>query len=124
MEISYLNGCNYSLEVDGEEFAFLPKEHQREVCSRVLKSGKCSSSSLKKFYIYYVSCDKGEEIDEDTIDNSKIEELCHDIPYQEDCSEATMQSFIENFVEEQGKFKDLGYCDTCGSYNEMYTIKI
>lgn len=125
MKIVYLNGCNYSMEIDGTEFVDLSKEEQREVCSRIIDSGKCSSSSLRKFYDYYMEGDKGEDIEEESFNNiDELEEQCKAILYQTDCSECTMQTLIENFVEDKGVSKDLGYCETCGSYNEEYTIII
>lgn len=80
MKIVYLNGCTYSLEVDGTEFVSLSKEKQTEVCKRIIDSGKCSVSS--------------------------------------------MQSFVEQFVEDNGTAKDLGYCEQCGSYNDEYKVKL
>lgn len=35
-----------------------------------------------------------------------------------------LQRFIEIVCQDQGKMEDLGYCDTCGEYNERYTIKL
>ena len=64
MKIVYLNGCNYSMEIDGTEFVDLSKVEQMEVCNRIIDSGKCSSSSLRKFYTYYMEGDKGEYIEE------------------------------------------------------------
>lgn len=125
MKIVYLNGCNYSMEIDGTEFVDLSKEEQREVCSRIIDSGKCSSSSLRKFYTYYMECDKGEDIEEVSFKSiAELEEQSKAILYQTDCSECTMQTLVESFLEDKGCYKDLGYCETCGSYNEEYTISI
>lgn len=125
MKIVYLNGCNYSMEIDGTEFVDLSKEEQREVCSRIIDSGKCSSSSLRKFYTYYMEGDKGEDIEEVSFKSiAELEEQCKAILYQTDCSECTMQTLVESFLEDKGCYKDLGYCETCGSYNEEYTISI
>lgn len=35
-----------------------------------------------------------------------------------------MQSFVEQFVEDNGTAKDLGYCEQCGSYNDEYKVKL
>ena len=125
MKIVYLNGCNYSMEIDGTEFVDLSKDEQMEVCNRIIDSGKCSSSSLRKFYNYYMEGDKGENIEEEVFNNiAELEEQCKAILYQADCSECTMQTLVESFVEDKGCYKDLGYCETCGSYNEEYAISI
>lgn len=125
MKIVYLNGCNYSMEIDGTEFVDLSREEQREVCSRIIDSDKCSSSSLRKFYDYYMEGDRDEDTSEVSFNNiADLEEQCKAILYQTDCSECTMQTLVESFAEDKGTSKDLGYCDTCGSYNEEYTIEI
>lgn len=38
--------------------------------------------------------------------------------------ECTLQDFIEDICHTEGEFKDLGRCETCGEYNEKYTLNI
>lgn len=78
MKIKLLDGCSYSLEIDGTEFIELTPEKQQEVCHKLI---------------------------------DKV-------------SESTLQKFIESTCYEIGTFEDLGHCDTCGAWNERYTVII
>lgn len=128
--IIYLNGCNYSLEVNGNEFACIPKDMQKEICHAVINNCNCGVFTMKKFYEYYYECDKDLEFDEDeeakleAMDYDELKKLCNSSIDTDECSESTMQKLIECFAENNGTCKDLGYCDTCGSYNDEYSIKI
>lgn len=74
--IKLLDGCNYSLEINGEEFVTLPTKQQKELCHKL-------------------------------IDNENI-------------TEYVMQRFIELFMESCADEDDLGYCEQCDSYNDIY----
>ncbi len=51
-------------------------------------------------------------------------EVCTKILHSGKCSDATMQDFVERFVEVNGKVTDLGFCEQCYSQNYKYTIEI
>lgn len=128
--IVYLNGCNYSLEVNGNEFACIPKDIQKDICHTVIRNGNCGVFTMRKFYECYYECDKDLEFDKEeearleAIDYDELKELCDVSIDTDECSVSTMQTLLECFVENNGKYKDLGYCETCGSYNDEYSIKI
>ena len=130
MKIDYLNGCSYSMTVDGIEFVDLSEEKQKEVCHRIIGDNKCDFFTMKKFYEYYYECDKDLEFDDeeetniDVMDDNKLKKLCNSSIDSEECSEATLQTLVECFMERNGRYKHLGYCNTCGSQNDNYTIEI
>ena len=78
MKIELLEGCDYSMEIDGTEFVDLPYDRQKEICRKLI--------------------DRADE--------------------------AILQSFVEDICHSTGTIEDLGYCETCGEYNERYTINI
>ena len=67
MKIEFLDGCTYSMEVDGTEFVDLSTEKQREVCHKLID--KVSPDILQRFMEY--AC---EELGED-----------EDLGYCEEC---------------------------------------
>lgn len=48
--------------------------------------------------------------------------LKHLIDKEEDL--AVLQHIFEEFLESNGKEKDLGYCEQCGSYNTEYSMTV
>lgn len=52
----------------------------------------------------------------------KQKEIAHKLIDAAD--ECTLQSFIENVCHTKGEIKDLGHCETCGEWNERYTLNI
>lgn len=125
-KISYLNGCTYSMEVNGTEFVDLDKEAQKELCLKIFNNDDCSFLTMVDFIETYLECDKGLDLDEN--DDKKYKEMTYDdlknqcVEYlnTDVCSEATMQELVERFIENNGEYTDLGHCETCGSYNSKY----
>lgn len=140
--IKYLEGCGYSMEINGTEFVDLSVAEQREVCQRIISNDMTSHDMLVSFIETYFECDaeivpnEYKCINEDEpfpcVNRQNIEckaketlqNECIQCLESEDCSEATMQWLIERFTETYGKTKHLGYCTTCGSYNYEYSITI
>ena len=52
----------------------------------------------------------------------EYQEVCHKLIDIADIS--SLQRFIEMVCQDKGEMEDLGYCETCGEYNERYTIKL
>lgn len=109
------------MEIDGVEFIDLAKETQQMVCHKIINNESCNISLMKKFVDDYNECDVGVETTEYTSFNlEEMRNLCNHIIDSKDCSESTMQTLVSDFMETNGKCKDLGHCETCGSYNYEY----
>lgn len=141
INIDFLDGCSYSMLINGTEFVDLTPLQQRELCHRIIDSKEVLHSTLTYFLESYYECDAKtlpEEYDnhsEDIFDRVNIdaihtktrEELkkeCNACVDAKDCEEATLQGLVEKFAEGCGNLKDLGQCETCGSYNYNYIITI
>ena len=125
-KISYLNGCTYSMEVNGTEFVDLDNKTQKELCLKIFNDDNCTVLTMVDFIGTYFECDKGLDLNEN--DDKKFKEMpydnlkkqCIECLNGDDCSEATMQEMVERFIENVGEYTDLGHCETCGSYNSKY----
>lgn len=121
-KISYLNGCTYSMDVNNTEFVDLDKDTQKELCFKIFNNEDCSFLSMVAFIETYLEVELDENDDKKYKDMSydDLKKLCVKYLNTEDCSEATMQEMVERFIENNGEYTDLGYCETCGSYNSRY----
>lgn len=54
MKIVLIDGCGYSLEVDGKEFIDLTAEEQIKVCEKILNSKLCTESTRQSFVEQFV----------------------------------------------------------------------
>lgn len=74
---------------------------------------------------YQEGCSYSMEIDDKQfveLTKEQQKEVCHKLV---DIADAyCLQQFIETVCQDMGTMEDLGYCETCGSYNERYTIEL
>lgn len=74
---------------------------------------------------YQEGCGYSMEIDDKQfveLTKEQQKEVCHKLV---DIADAyCLQQFIETVCQDMGTMEDLGYCETCGSYNERYTIEL
>lgn len=47
--IKLLEGCSYSMEINGKEFVDLSKEEARKICHKLIDNKLCDTSILQKF---------------------------------------------------------------------------
>lgn len=77
--------------------------------------------------VYYEGCDYSLTINgTEFVDLSLDEQIdtCRKIIDSGLLKESTMQRFIECFASDTGVYENLGHCDTCGSENDQYTVKL
>lgn len=74
---------------------------------------------------YQEGCSYSMEIDDKQfveLTKEQQKEVCHKLVDIADTY--CLQQFIETVCQDMGTMEDLGYCETCGSYNERYTIEL
>lgn len=74
---------------------------------------------------YQEGCSYSMEIDDKQfveLTKEQQKEVCHKLIDIADIS--SLQRFIEMVCQDKGEMEDLGYCETCGEYNERYTINL
>lgn len=84
---------------------------------------------MRKFELeYYDGCDYSTTINgKELVELSKEEIRDTLIPIlkqylTEDTDLSVLQSLFETVLMDNGAYEDLGYCETCGSYNSSYTM--
>lgn len=62
--IEYIDGENYSLEVDDKQFVELDQKEMKEICHRIIDNEQISGYTMQRLVEIFVSCDaKGEHED-------------------------------------------------------------
>lgn len=55
--IDYLDGCGYSMEINGVEFSELNNEDKKEVCHRIISHSDISEATMQRFIETFLECD-------------------------------------------------------------------
>lgn len=61
MTIEYIDGENYSLEVDGERFSELSPDEMRVICHQIIDNYQISGYSMQRLVEIFTSCDANGE---------------------------------------------------------------
>lgn len=142
-KIDYLDGCNYSMDINGTEFVDLSRTQQQELCHKIIDSDNILKRILVDFMEGYLECDcnnlpeeyKKTLPNDDYYNDINIDKIyakdinvlkteCNTYIDNKDCSEATLQELVAHYAETCGKEYDLGHCSTCGSWNFKYVAEV
>jgi hypothetical protein len=140
LKYEYVDGCGFSLNVNGVESVDMEAEELRGYIERLvgldndfegLKKTYLTVSEIM-FYLHEYDDEKDtvefwEKFEEDNIDKDESLEsikakLLVKIKEEDDWS--CLQTVFKDLMERVGEYKDLGYCETCGSYSVKYTLEL